>query len=188
MTIRPDLPSPDRVPGSAASVEPRVGVVNVISGPPELGDWIRGAFAATLGTLSGVTGVREFYLRRAVSAELTRCLYLSITVWDSIGDFDRWQASADFRAAHPDRGENREQFAQLRSVRLRPDLPVFATTTVADLDTAIIARLRAEHHGLIPAADCGFVSQLHWETAQFPNFGYRPPNRFAPSAVTGAPS
>lgn len=154
----------------------KVGVVHCIWGPTALAEWIRQSFEDTLTTLDAVSGVREFHLRRLVAANLPHCLFLSVTVWDRVADFDRWQSSESFQDAHPDRERFSGEYAQLGRTRL--DVPVEADTTTSDLDAAITQRLRAEQPGLIPVSEFGFVSQLHWQTAQFSHLGHRPPERF----------
>jgi heme-degrading monooxygenase HmoA len=76
-------------------------VLNAIVGPAELDTWIADGFREMLGTCEGVPGMRGFSLRR-LDAEGARCLYVSVTSFDSRDAFHEWWRSDAFRRAHRD--------------------------------------------------------------------------------------
>jgi|GEM_PF-6643939 len=138
-------------------VEGVVGVANVISGPVRLREWIRAAFAATLGTLTGVSGLQMFRLARVVDSEAAT--FVSVTVWDGIADFECWRASAAFVAAHPDRAVHGQDFQDLRSVRV--DVAVNSDAASADVGSEVMRAVSARLPELVPA-DGQLVQELGW--------------------------
>ncbi|WP_159080822.1 antibiotic biosynthesis monooxygenase family protein [Nocardia suismassiliense] len=135
-----------------------VAVANCISGPADFAPWIQTSFVDTFTTLDNSFGVRVFYLRRLTGAR-PHCLFVSITVWNRLQDFEAWRGSDAFTAAHPDRKQFRAEFSQMRSIRY--DIEVDASVTLADLDSEVVKRLFEEHPALI-TPPVSFVGEIEW--------------------------
>ncbi len=120
-----------------------VAVANCVSGPRNIADWIVSMFGPFAGTLAEAEGHREFSLLEVVHRG-PDCCYVSLSTWDSLEDFSRWQAQGSFREAHDAARADRKRFRELRPAR-RYDLP---DQPLADLTAPILARVGADYPGV----------------------------------------
>lgn len=155
MTLAENTP---RRPCTPVPTAPTIAVANCITGPAELEPWIRSSFQATFATLEGVEGVREFRLARLTETS-RECVFVSITLWDTLEAFERWSTSKEFRAAHPDRAEFQAEFGQMTSQRC--DIDLEPHTTNQDLNIEILHRLLVQAPDLVPDGST-LVDELHW--------------------------
>ncbi|WP_280384263.1 antibiotic biosynthesis monooxygenase family protein [Nocardia wallacei] len=137
---------------------PSTAVANCISAPAAFSPWIKESFAATLTTLEAVSGIRGFRLCR-LAGIAEHCLFVSITVWDNIGHFERWRRSEAFTQAHPDRTRHQKQFERMQTVRY--DIELDASVRPGDIDTEILHRLSADCPELVPIGAV-LMNEIAW--------------------------
>ncbi|MFD6356683.1 antibiotic biosynthesis monooxygenase family protein [Nocardia tengchongensis] len=141
-----------------ATPSARVVVANCITGPRHFSHWIASSFLATYATLSDVSGVQEFRLSRQADPAADHCLFISYTLWDDLGDFERWRTSAAFVAAHPTYTQFRKQFKLMKSIRY--DIPATEATTIDDHELTVLDRLAADHPYLITGTE--WTDEIRW--------------------------
>jgi heme-degrading monooxygenase HmoA len=90
-----------------------VAVANCVSGPRALGRWIEAAFGPFADRLEEADGFRGFVLLEVVHGGAD-AMFVSLSFWETLADFDGWRKSAHFLAAHDAAREQPGLFRQLR--------------------------------------------------------------------------
>jgi quinol monooxygenase YgiN len=84
-------------------------------------------------------------------------LFISITYWDRIANFETWRDSSAFVAAHPDRDQFKDQFRQMKSIRYDVDISIDT-----DIEAEVRSRLNSEHPDMLPG-DPLFITEVSWK-------------------------
>jgi heme-degrading monooxygenase HmoA len=134
-------------------------VLNAISGVPEVADWIAESFTQMLSTLDGVKGVGGFSLRR-LDHPGPRCLYVSVTHWESRSAFDAWAQGEAFRQAHSGCMIH-QQDPSRRLTSLRYDIERSSLHALSPMDTLLSALLTPDMPELMPA-NPNFIEVTRW--------------------------
>jgi heme-degrading monooxygenase HmoA len=120
-----------------------VAVANCISGPRALARWIEAAFRPFAGRLHGTDGFRGFLLLEVVHGGAD-AMFVSLSFWETLADFDGWRKSAHFLAAHDAAREQRDLFRQLRRP-MRYDCPVDRPEATPELQAWLLERIGIDY-------------------------------------------